>query len=397
MPANIAFDPGELDDDYDYDELSTHATLVGAETSGTPSPASSPPPDCAEKGLVWDGGSHECVQGLSYWGGPVVANLTVHPVFWGANWSSPEYAGDRIEGALALYSTMSNSSYVRVLDQYLFSATAASVAMAPPAFVNDSDPHAAFLRGGDAFLQGLVDIACELADAAPDVSDYFAVHVDFTDTSADYCGFHTYGWCWSVPDEAYLAVSFGAVLDGGAGCNAYWIPSPRWSAETTGMTVTAAHEVAETMTDVHLSAWYQNNVTHNEVADMCAWRLGVVELAGEPWLLQSFWDNEYGCIYGEEPHTVAPTSQPSVVPPPSGGAGKPLTGSPTSETASSRPTRATGSPTSRRPTTLHPTSRSPTRRPTTPRPTRRPVTRSPTHPSKSPTPRPTSERPTRRP
>jgi hypothetical protein len=90
----------------------------------------------------------------------------------------------------------------------------------------------------------------------------------------------------------------------GQGCDVGAIPhlpSTGQSNSLMGMTVVSGHELLEMMTDPDGNSWLvspplPNGVT--EIADLCAWRFGLVTLSdSKQWLVQPEWDNAVGCTF----------------------------------------------------------------------------------------------------
>src|SRR5437868_68464 len=62
------------------------------------------------------GGGH--VSLLQWAGGPVMHSTTVVPIFWGTQWASSSFKGDKITGLDTVYSHIGGTAYARTNGEY---------------------------------------------------------------------------------------------------------------------------------------------------------------------------------------------------------------------------------------------------------------------------------------
>jgi hypothetical protein len=114
-----------------------------------------------------------------------------------------------------------------------------------------------------------------------------------------YCGWHTHGWLDSARDVKYAAMIDPTLVM--SAC-ADQTTSLTGDAGADALVSVAAHEIEEAATDPQLNAWYDNRGYEN--ADKCAWNFGTTStastgakynmtLANTQYLIQQNWVN-YG-------------------------------------------------------------------------------------------------------
>jgi len=91
-----------------------------------------------------------------------------------------------------------------------------------------------------------------------------------------------------------LNVSYTALPympDGGSTCGSNWVSGP-----LDGVSILEGHELAESITDPHLNAWYDSG--GNEIGDKCAWiQLGTISTSQGTFAVQPLWSNaDNGCV-----------------------------------------------------------------------------------------------------
>jgi len=219
---------------------------------------------------------------LTYRGGPVIKNVAVSTLFWGASWSAAP-AGQLTGKINQFFDAIVVSSYLDQLSEYSVAGqpigrgkrVGTSIASAQLAATVD-----------DAAIQQFVaqQIASAAVPAAGPDSLYFVfvesgVVVDQGGSAScsEFCGYHD-----AAGGTTYYAV----------------VPYPDCSGCSSGLaalhaiTTTSSHELAEAVTDpVPGTGWYDD--ANGEIGDICAWQTKSV--AGST--VQLLWSNATGkCV-----------------------------------------------------------------------------------------------------
>jgi hypothetical protein len=237
-------------------------------------------------------------------GGAVQTDPHVYAIFWGSNWNSTGERG-RLE---TLYKDLSNSSWEGTLTQYWGSET--SSVGAPQGFVSHQVGFNAWLDSSVAAPSGvnnptmLQEISAAIKangwPQQPSVSNQFVILTPAGTTyslgSYGYCGYHSWAGSSAYPERAFAFVPWGKNESGNPFSNCV-------------MTVTAAHEFAETATDPFGQSW-GIGTEGKEVADRCG-GASKGELPGGI-VVPSIWDEaSSSCTLGNSnPPQVAPKIAP---------------------------------------------------------------------------------------
>ncbi len=240
---------------------------------------------------------------LTYYGGPVMANIAVEQVLWGSGTYTPQVTGSVSPNVATFFQSVLTSSFMNVLAQYP-SSTAnighgtfqGTVAVTPSAAANGSTITDAQIQTE---LQAQIKAGKLLA---PTANSYYAVFFPkgkvitqggvSSCASGGFCAYHgtfvlngldvTYG---VHPD-----MSAGSGCDVGCGTN---------TVAFNNLTSVASHELAETATDPAVGlatvyapplAWY--NPTLGEIGDICNGQQGsFVDASGVAYTVQKIWSN----------------------------------------------------------------------------------------------------------
>jgi hypothetical protein len=110
-----------------------------------------------------------------------------------------------------------------------------------------------------------------------------------TNTPGGYCAYH--GAVASYPNITYTNLPY--ITDAGANCGAYLVNG---NGSLDGVSIVEGHELAETITDPLLNAWY--DASGNEIGDKCAWsNLADITTSGGTFAVQPLWSNrDNGCV-----------------------------------------------------------------------------------------------------
>jgi hypothetical protein len=217
-------------------------------------------------------------------GGSIMTTVQpVQAIFWGTNWNSATFTGDKITGMDSFYSGIGNTGYADTCSEY-------------------SDPSRHILSDGITYNGHVIDttpatsgqrtspILAEVCKVitSPQANGYYPVYVDIPRGNAGYCAWHSAGTCNGVP----VQFAFFFHLDGDPGCD----PEDTSGLHSQGLAALAnvsGHELSEARTDPRLNAWYDNSGAEN--GDKCAWTFGTPLLTfknNSQWKIQGNWSNE---------------------------------------------------------------------------------------------------------
>jgi Ricin-type beta-trefoil lectin domain/Putative Ig domain len=268
---------------------------------------------------------------LPYNGGPVQHTPHVYLLLWGPNWtlSDPSYAD-----LYHLYSGLgvtSRDTWSTITSQYAdgsghpaFGSSVFAGAFqdttAPPADVTPGDLAAE--ADGFASAHHIADLAdAQVVIASQSgtcFNDGFVGSCGTPNPNAQYCAWHS--------DSTVPFTNLPYQLDAGADCGENWINAG--SAGTyDGLSMTAGHEYAETITDPSPSSGWTDvadTISGGEIGDKCAWGgaiwgghdpQGNVTLSTGTFAMQSLWSNSAGgCVMSTDRVSVtSPGSQSSTI------------------------------------------------------------------------------------
>jgi hypothetical protein len=219
---------------------------------------------------------------MTWHGGPVLHTNSTEAIFWGTEWSSSSFAGDKITGLDTWFGGLGGTSFASRSDEYTdgsSNVTAASSCLGHT-FDSTAAPRRA-LQVSDAVAE-----ACKITNNNPVPN---AVYFIYTSTSAghvSYCAWHSYGTC---SNGAGVQVAYMPNLDGIAGCD----PQDTTTGHSEGLAAlvnVTSHEWSEARTDPQLNAWYDGGGQEN--GDKCAWSFhNDVSVGGAQWKVQMEWSN----------------------------------------------------------------------------------------------------------
>jgi hypothetical protein len=242
---------------------------------------------------------------MAFHGGTVLTSSKTKAIFWGSEWTSASFAGDKITGLDSFFSGWGGSNYAGTCTEYTGSNGQVTSGSTYLGHVIDATaaPHHALSTSS------AVAEACKITGNNPDPA---ALYLIYTSTGAGhvrYCAWHSYGTC---SNGAPIQVAYMPNIDGIAGCD----PQDHWTSHSQGLAALAnvtAHELAETITDPRGVGWWDGSGAEN--GDKCAWSfVGPVTLQnGSTWKLQMEWSNaaysagtgfpnrsgENGCLQGQ--------------------------------------------------------------------------------------------------
>lgn len=221
---------------------------------------------------------------MSLHGGDVLPTNVTHPIFWGAEWKSATFAGDKLSGLDKFFAGYGGSNFAGTCTEYSGSSGD---------FVTGTSSYPGYVIDGSSAPAGAISVGqavaevCKVTGNAPDAN---GVYFLFTSTGAgnvSYCAWHSWGSCSS---GAPVQVAYMPNLDGVAGCD----PGDTWTTHSEGLAALAnvtSHELSEAITDPRGGGWYDSSGA--EDGDKCAWAFHapVTLKNGSQWKLQMEWSN----------------------------------------------------------------------------------------------------------
>jgi hypothetical protein len=156
----------------------------------------------------------ECADPLvCYHGGPVLGFSNVTAIFWGPEWSSASFAGDRISGMDRFFSGFSGSRYASFVTEYVGPAGAVSTYKGhvidkskPPAY----PPSAATVIGE----------ACSVAKNKPPDNNIYVIYASNYPAGFVGCGLGYRGTCGSGANRKSIHAVYVPNLEGLTTCGA---------------------------------------------------------------------------------------------------------------------------------------------------------------------------------
>ncbi|HEY0515071.1 MAG TPA: hypothetical protein VGH73_24460 [Thermoanaerobaculia bacterium] len=221
---------------------------------------------------------------MTFHGGTVLTANKTEAIFWGSQWTSASFAGDKITGLDSFFGGFGGSNYAGTSTEY--TGTSGQVTTSSSYLGHVIDSSAAPSKAIS--VSTAVAEACKVTNNNPDPN---ALYLLYTATGAghvSYCAWHSYGNC---SNGAPVQVAYMPNIDGIAGCD----PVDTWTTHSQGLAAVAnvtAHELSETITDPRNGGWY--DASGGENGDKCSWVFaGVVTLKNSSqWKLQMEWSNK---------------------------------------------------------------------------------------------------------
>jgi hypothetical protein len=234
--------------------------------------------DAAAKG--GSGGSSPLMTWHS--GTVLTANKTM-AIFWGTEWSSASFAGDKIAGLDSFFAGFGGSRFAATSTEYSGSngqVTTSSTYLGHT--IDASTAPSKALTTTSAVAEG-----CKITGNNPDPTALYLIYTSTGAGHVSYCAWHSYGTC---ANGAPIQVAYMPNIDGLAGCD----PQDTWTTHSQGLAALAnvtSHELSETITDPRGAGWFDGSGQEN--GDKCAWAFQApVTLAnGSQWKLQMEWSN----------------------------------------------------------------------------------------------------------
>jgi hypothetical protein len=216
-------------------------------------------------------------------GGTVLTASKTMAIFWGSQWNTASFAGDKITGLDSFFSGWGGSNYAGTCTEYAGTngqVTSASTYLGHT--IDTSAPPNKALSTNSAVAE-----ACKITSNSPDPAALYLIYTATGAGHVNYCAWHSWGTC---SNGAPIQVAYMPNIDGIAGCD----PGDTWTTHSQGLAAVAnvtAHELAETITDPRGTGWTDSGGAEN--GDKCAWSFhGPVTFHNNStWKLQMEWSN----------------------------------------------------------------------------------------------------------
>ena len=197
---------------------------------------------------------------MNYYGGSVLNTNSTMAIFWGNQWNSSTFAGDKIAGLDAFFAGYANSSYARTVTEYSSSAGKITTNSTYLGHVIDSTA----VPAGALSVTAAIAEVCKITNNNPAANALYLIYTASGAGNVNYCAWHGWGSCGGRP----VQVAYMPNLDGIAGCD----PQDNLTGNSQGLAAVAnvtGHELSETITDPRGNAWFDSS--GNENGDKCAW------------------------------------------------------------------------------------------------------------------------------
>ncbi|HTY55787.1 MAG TPA: hypothetical protein VMB26_11325 [Candidatus Binataceae bacterium] len=213
-------------------------------------------------------------------GGPILSSSNIYIIYWG---NPSEFPSDLDQGLSTFYEGWGNSSYSNILTQYLRGAPPPTDTLVGSASDTTTAPPSRSPK-----LKRIVHEACKFTGGTVDPNGIYVVTTSQPLPNATFCAWHNHGMCNGSP----IVVVFLPKTSGL--CQIVPTNQNNYSNTTQSMVNYAAHELAESMTDPFINAWYDSH--GREVADKCYTKFGppVTLSNGSVWEVQEYWSNAVG-------------------------------------------------------------------------------------------------------
>jgi len=227
---------------------------------------------------------------LTYHNGPVMtAPVTSTAIYWGSSWANSTFTADKTSGINGFYAQYGGSKYAAIQAQYsqlggakvtssLSVASAVTDTATTPSSVNTAV---------------LNEVISQIPFSALSNDGYYPVYTDLPRGTAGYCAWHSMGSVTSGTVTKRIKFAFFFNLDGDTGCTPQVLLNNGYSAGAQALVNVSAHELAETLTDPELTAWFDSRGYEN--GDKCAWQFNstgvTLQPGSNPLQLQGEWNN----------------------------------------------------------------------------------------------------------
>jgi len=219
---------------------------------------------------------------MTYHGGPVLHTNTTTAIFWGSEWSSTSFQGDKVTGLDTFFGGLNKSSFASTSTEYTDGSGNVTTSSTYHGHVFDlsTAPRRA-IQVSDAVAE-----ACKVTNDNPDPNGVYFLYTSTGAGHVNYCAWHSHGTC---SNGASVQVAYMPNIDGIAGCD----PQDTTTSHSEGLAAlvnVTSHEWSEAITDPALNAWYDSSGEEN--GDKCAWSFhNDVSVGGQQWKVQMEWSN----------------------------------------------------------------------------------------------------------
>ena len=216
---------------------------------------------------------------MTYRGGEVLRTpIKTQAIFWGSEWSTPKYAGDKVDGINRLLSGIGNSAYLNIVGEY---GATASVKHTGNSFDTSIFPTGDLTPG-----QAAAEV-CKVTQKNPDSTTVYFIY-GTKKAKANICATHGWGNC---PNGKKFLMAWFPDID------EQKCMTPDFKTKNTqalkNLANATAHELAEILTDPRRGGWFDTG--RDEIADKCAWTFPADNITltnGSSFRLINLWSNK---------------------------------------------------------------------------------------------------------
>ena len=239
---------------------------------------------------------------LNYGGGSIIKASKTQAIFWGNEWNTASFAGDKITGLDSFFGGFGASNFSSLLTEYYGPVgtyvTTASTYLGHT--IDSSAPPSKAITVNQAVAE-----ACKITANNPDPNGVYFLYTSTGAGHVSYCAWHSWGNC---SNGAPVQVAYMPNIDGIAGCDPQDTYGTGHSQGLAAVANVTSHELSEAITDPRGTGWTDSSGAEN--GDKCAWTFtGAVTLKnGSKWKLQQEWSNNAynatqgsprGCLQGQ--------------------------------------------------------------------------------------------------
>ena len=149
---------------------------------------------------------------MTFHGGTILPTSATKAIFWGTNWGSPSFAGDKVTGLDSFYAGFGGSFYAGTSTEYAGTNGQVTVSSAYGGHLTD---FSAGPRRAPKTSAVLAEVCKMVPSPDPSGHGYYAVYTDLPRGHAGYCAWHSWGSCNGTP----VQFAFFFDLDGDPGCD----------------------------------------------------------------------------------------------------------------------------------------------------------------------------------
>jgi hypothetical protein len=225
--------------------------------------------------------------------GPVATQFATTAIYWGPQWGTNPFTGDKETGITSLLQGLNGSNFLtHLLEYYTFGLPTTDMTRTltyQQSFTDHSTPPSGDLTNSPGTVGAEVCNVLSANHVTPGTAFYLVYST--TPVPGTVCGWHHFGSCGSTPIEYAYMLNMD-----NSPCASLVPQVGGHSIGLSGLANTTAHELAEMMTDPDASAWYAPSLgASGEISDLCGFTFHATSTTlsnGAVFGLQDLWSNE---------------------------------------------------------------------------------------------------------